>query len=129
MADPTWEYEGCQPARETLRESLCALDNGYFATRGALPECTADEIHYPGTYAAGCYNRLTSEIGGRRVENEDMVNLPNRLPLRFGPTADGADWLTPDTAAVGEHHLTLRLDAGLLERRTCWCDAAGTLVS
>ncbi|CAL2069070.1 Glycoside hydrolase family 65 protein [Streptomyces murinus] len=118
VAGPTWEYDGYQAERERLRESLCTLGNGYVATRGALPECTADEIHYPGTYAAGVYNRLTSEIAGRRVENEDMVNLPNWLPLRFRSAADGADWLTPDTATVTEHHLTLRLDAGLLERRT-----------
>ncbi|MFR9787678.1 glycoside hydrolase family 65 protein [Streptomyces sp. MB22_4] len=118
VAAPTWEYHGYEAGQERLRESLCTLGNGYFATRGALPECTADDIHYPGTYAAGCYNRLTSEVAGRRVENEDMVNLPNWLPLRFRPAADSADWLTPDTATVAEHHLTLHLDAGLLERRT-----------
>lgn len=111
-----WEYEGYRPAEERLRESLCTLGNGYFATRGALPECAADDVHYPGTYAAGCYNRLTSEVAGRRVENEDMVNLPNWLPLRFRPA--GGDWLTPDTVPVTEHHQVLHLDPGLLERRT-----------
>ena len=25
------------PARERIREALCALGNGYFATRGAAP--------------------------------------------------------------------------------------------
>ncbi|QLJ03696.1 glycoside hydrolase family 65 protein [Streptomyces sp. NEAU-sy36] len=122
VAGATWEYDGYQPAGERLRESLCALGNGYFATRGALPECAADDVHYPGTYAAGCYNRLTSEVAGRRVENEDMVNLPNWLPLRFRPCARPADgvegWLTPDTTPVAEHHLTLHLGPGLLERRT-----------
>ncbi|MEU1481951.1 hypothetical protein [Streptomyces sp. NPDC005760] len=29
--------------------SLCTLGNGYLATRGALPECAADDVHYPGT--------------------------------------------------------------------------------
>ncbi|MEU9479986.1 glycosyl hydrolase family 65 protein [Streptomyces sp. NPDC048191] len=116
MTGPTWEYEGYRPEEERLRESLCTLGNGYFATRGSLPECTADDVHYPGTYAAGCYDRLTSEVAGRRVENEDVVNLPNWLPLRFRP-GDGA-WLTPDTAPVTEHHLMLDLDPGLLERRT-----------
>ncbi|MBG7697324.1 glycoside hydrolase family 65 protein [Streptomyces sp. MC1] len=111
-----WEYDGYRPAEERLRESLCTLGNGYFATRGALPECTADDVHYPGTYAAGCYNRLTSEVAGRRIENEDMVNLPNWLPLRFRPA--GGDWLTPDTVPVTEHHQVLHLDPGLLERRT-----------
>jgi trehalose/maltose hydrolase-like predicted phosphorylase len=112
----TWEYEGYEPAEERLREALCALGNGYFATRGALPECAADEVHYPGTYVAGCYNRLASNVAGRQVENEDTVNLPNWLPLRF--RLPGGPWLTPDTASVLEHRQTLRLSAGLLERRT-----------
>ncbi|MBX7548330.1 glycosyl hydrolase family 65 protein [Streptomyces sp. NPDC004232] len=116
MTGPTWEYDGYRPQEERLRESLCTLGNGYFATRGALPECAADDVHYPGTYAAGCYNRLTSEVAGRRVENEDMVNLPNWLPLRF--RLAGGDWLTPDTAPVTAHHQVLHLDPGLLERRT-----------
>ncbi|MEU3829139.1 glycosyl hydrolase family 65 protein [Streptomyces sp. NPDC029080] len=125
MPGPTWEYDGYRAAEERLRESLCTLGNGYFATRGALPECTADDVHYPGTYAAGCYNRLTSEVAGRRVENEDMVNLPNWLPLRFRP-ADG-NWLAPDTTAVTEHHQVLHLDPGLLERRTRYALGDGTL--
>ena len=116
MTGWTWEYEGYDPADERLRESLCTLGNGYFATRGVLPECAADAVHYPGTYAAGCYNRLTSDVAGRRVENEDMVNLPNWLPLRFRLT-DG-QWLTPDTATVLEHRQVLHLASGLLERRT-----------
>ncbi|MFI6409564.1 glycoside hydrolase family 65 protein [Streptomyces sp. NPDC050548] len=116
MTDWTWEYEGYVPADERLRESLCTLGNGYFATRGALPECDADEVHYPGTYVAGCYNRLTSDVAGRRVENEDMVNVPNWLPLRF--RLRGGPWLTPDTAPVIEHRQCLHLASGLLERRT-----------
>lgn len=119
----TWEYDGYDPAQERLREALCTLGNGCFATRGALPECYADGVHYPGTYVAGCYNRLTSEVAGRQVENEDMVNLPNWLPLRFR-LADG-DWLTPDTATVLEHQQVLHVDCGLLERRTRFGLGAG----
>ncbi|MFD1659274.1 glycoside hydrolase family 65 protein [Streptomyces caeni] len=116
MTGWTWPYEGYDPAHERLRESLCTLGNGYFATRGALPECGADDVHYPGTYAAGCYNRLTSQVAGREVENEDMVNLPNWLPLRF--RLAGQHWLTPDTATVLDHRQVLHLSSGLLERRT-----------
>ncbi|MFI1444224.1 glycoside hydrolase family 65 protein [Streptomyces fructofermentans] len=112
----SWAYDGYEPVDERLRESLCTLGNGYFATRGALPECVADDVHYPGTYAAGCYNRLTSDVAGRRVENEDMVNLPNWLPLRFRPA--GGDWLSPDTATLLDHRQVLHLASGLLERRT-----------
>ncbi|MFJ1811183.1 MULTISPECIES: glycoside hydrolase family 65 protein [unclassified Streptomyces] len=116
MTGWTWEYQGYDPAQESLRESLCTLGNGCFATRGALPECTADGVHYPGTYVAGCYDRLSTDVAGRRVENEDMVNFPNWLPLRF--RLAGRQWLTPDTAEVLDHGQVLHLDTGLLERRT-----------
>ncbi|MFI9833306.1 glycoside hydrolase family 65 protein [Streptomyces sp. NPDC051913] len=116
MTGWTWEYEGYTPADERLRESLCTLGNGGFATRGALPECAADDVHYPGTYVAGCYNRLTSEVAGREVENEDMVNLPNWLPLRF--RLSGEDWVTPDDTPVLAHRMTLHLASGMLERHT-----------
>ncbi|MGH2590817.1 MAG: hypothetical protein ACRDGW_08470, partial [Actinomycetota bacterium] len=46
-------YEDFVPEREGLREALCTLGNGYFATRGAAPEAAADDVHYPGTYVAG----------------------------------------------------------------------------
>lgn len=54
----TLRFDGSDPAREGLREALCTLGNGYLATRGALPERGAGGPYYPGTYAAGCYNRL-----------------------------------------------------------------------
>ncbi|WP_055491153.1 glycoside hydrolase family 65 protein [Streptomyces sp. TP-A0356] len=127
MTGWTWQYEGYDPADERLRESLCTLGNGYFATRGALPECGADAVHYPGTYAAGCYDRLTSEVAGHRVENEDMVNLPNWLPLRF--RLAGQPWLTPDTDTVLDHRQVLHLTSGLLERRTRYGLGEGRVLS
>ena len=51
-------FGGLDPAACGLREALCTLGNGYFATRGACPESAADGVHYPGTYVAGLYNRL-----------------------------------------------------------------------
>src|SRR5512133_1619572 len=44
----TLVYDGFDPGRQGLREALCALGNGYFVTRGALPEAKADEVNYPG---------------------------------------------------------------------------------
>lgn len=123
MPDWAWAYEGYDPAHERLREALCTLGNGYFATRGAAPECAADSVHYPGTYVAGCYNRLTSDVAGRRIENEDMVNLPNWLPLRLR-TASGA-WLTPDTHKLLDHRQNLDLHAGTLERTLRYEDEEG----
>ena len=51
--------------------------------RGAAEWEDADEVHYPGTYAHGVYDRETTIMGGRPVPNEDLVNLPNCLVLKF----------------------------------------------
>ncbi|MFE4609953.1 glycoside hydrolase family 65 protein [Streptomyces niveus] len=124
----TWTYEGFDPERERLREALCTLGNGYFATRGSASETTAGASHRPGTYAAGCYNRLTSDVAGRRVEHEDMVNLPNWLPLRYRVRVDGArpgPWLSPGGAELVEHRQTLDLRHGTLTRRSVYTAAEG----
>ncbi|WP_431046763.1 glycoside hydrolase family 65 protein [Streptomyces sp. P1-3] len=128
MREWTWSYEGYEPAQERLRESLCTLGNGYFATRGAASESVADEIHYPGTYAAGCYNRLVSTVSGRRVENEDLVNLPNWLSLRYRlKPADGpaGPWLSPDRTELRDHRQTLDLREGTLTRQSSYEDPHG----
>ncbi|GGT00965.1 glycoside hydrolase family 65 protein [Streptomyces chromofuscus] len=119
MSEWTWEYEGYDPADERLRESLCTLGNGYFATRGAIPESRAGLVHYPATYAAGVYNRLESTVAGRRVVNEDLVNLPNWLLLRFRLRfADGSTgpWFSPDTRQPLDHRHTLDLRRATLTR-------------
>lgn len=124
----TWSYEGYDPQEERLREALCTLGNGRFATRGAAPETSEGRSHYPGTYVAGCYNRLTSSVRGRRVENEDLVNLPNWLPLRYRIHPAGTTpgpWLTPDHPHLAEHGQSLDLLGGTLSRRSVYEDEAG----
>jgi trehalose/maltose hydrolase-like predicted phosphorylase/beta-phosphoglucomutase-like phosphatase (HAD superfamily) len=119
----TLTYDGFDPARQGLREALCAVGNGYFVTRGALPEAQADEVNYPGTYVAGLYNRATTEIAGRTVVNEDLVNVPNWLPLSF--RIAGGDWFDVASAEVLEHRLELDLRQGTLTRRLRFKDAEG----
>jgi alpha,alpha-trehalase len=116
-------YEGFEPEHEGLREALCTLGNGYFATRGAAPESSADGIHYPGTYLAGCYNRLTSEVEGQSIENESLVNVPNWLPLsfRFG---DG-EWFDVGSVELHEYRQELDVQRGVLSRFIRFSDEAG----
>ena len=116
-------YEGFDPEAEGLREALCTLGNGYFATRGAAPESVADGVHYPGTYLAGGYDRLKSEIAGRIVENEDLVNLPNWLSLSFR-IGDG-DWFEVRKVELVSCRQELDLRAGVLWRRVRFRDAQG----
>ncbi len=121
------QYNGFDAGRQGLREALCTLGNGYFATRGALPEADADEVNYPGTYVAGLYNRVVTEIAGRNVENEDLVNVPNWLPFAFR-VADG-DWFDVQQADVLDHRIELDLQQGMLTRQLHWQDAAGRRTS
>jgi len=107
-------YEGFDPAQEGLREALCTLGNGAFATRGAAPESAADDVHYPGTYVSGCYDRLRSSVAGRRVENEDLVNVPNWLSLRF--RLGDAPWFDARTATLEAYEQRLDLRRGVLVR-------------
>lgn len=119
----TFGYEGFDPAREGLRESLCALGNGYFVTRGALPESRADGVSYPGTYVAGLYDRLQTPIAGRTVEYEDLVNVPNWLPLRF--RLAGGLWFSMREVEVLDHRLELDMRRGVLTRTLRWQDRGG----
>ena len=117
------DYDGFEPEQQGLREALCALGNGYFVTRGALPEAQADGVNYPGTYVAGLYNRLPTEIAGRTIENEDLVNLPNWLALSF--QVDEGPWFDIRTADVLDHHLELDLRRGVLTRQLRWQEPDG----
>ena len=90
LTDWTLHYENVAPRHEGLREALCTLGNGYFATRGAAPESHADGVHYPATYIAGCFNELRTEIAGHVSANESLVNAPNWLPLIRPRTGRGS---------------------------------------
>ena len=125
----TWRvaYTGYDPGQERLREALCTLGNGYFATRGAVPESMAGDAHYPGTYIAGCYDRLSSPVAGRTVVNEDLVNAPNWLPLTF--RAEGGEWFTPDRFPILDYSQELDLRQGLLGRSLRYRDPAGRVTA
>lgn len=111
---PEWSlaYDGFDPQQQGLREALTALGNGYFCTRGALPWANADDVHYPGTYLAGGYNRLDTAIAGRTIENEDLVNLPNWLGLSFRP--DQEDWFNLLAVDLLSYRHELNLKEGIL---------------
>lgn len=123
MSEWILAYEGFDPVHEGLREALCTLGNGYFATRGATAESSADGVHYPGTYVAGCWNRLRDEVAGQAVDNESMVNLPNWLPVTIA--VEDGDWLDFEQVEVLTQRQELDLRRGLLTRWLRFRDAGG----
>ena len=116
-------FDGFDPAHEGIREALCTLGNGYFATRASATGAVADGTHYPGTYLAGGYNRLRTDIAGRVIENEDLVNLPNWLALEFR-IAD-QDWFDARTVTLLSYRQELDLRQGMLLRTICFEDGHG----
>jgi trehalose/maltose hydrolase-like predicted phosphorylase len=116
-------YDGWDPAAEALRESLCALGNGRFVTRAAAPERRAGGGHYPGTYAAGVFDRLTDEIDGHLLQNESIVNLPDWQSLTFRIEDD--PWLDLSALTVSDYVQELDLRRGVLTRRFGIEDSSG----
>ncbi len=114
-------YEEYLPDQEGLRETLCALGNGYFVSRGATPESPANHIHYPGTYRAGLYNRLITDVAGKEIPHEDLVNLPNWLYLTF--RINGGTWFNLEAVEILQFQQSLNLKAGVLTRHIRFKDA------
>jgi alpha,alpha-trehalase len=129
MATEAWEYvfDGYDPPSEKLREALCTLGNGYFAARGAVPEGRPGQVHYPGTYAAGVYNRVVDDVAGTPIDNESLVNLPNWLSLTF--RIDGGRWFDVDAVHVSSYRQTLDLRGAVLTREVRFTDDAGRTTS
>jgi beta-phosphoglucomutase family hydrolase len=122
-ADWSLVFQGFTPAHEGIREALCTLGNGYFATRATAPWARSDDVHYPGTYVAGGYNRLSTYVAGRTVENEDLVNFPNWLAIQLRIGTD--DWLDLRAVEILSHNQELDLLRGMLFRSTTFRDTSG----
>ncbi|MFT7114849.1 MAG: trehalose/maltose hydrolase-like predicted phosphorylase [Rhodoferax sp.] len=116
-------FDGFDPLQEGLREALCTLGNGYFATRGASSGAQADDIHYPGAYLAGGYNRLRTDIAGRIVVHEDLVNFPNWLALGF--RIDEQGWFDERSVKLLSYRQELDLRRGMLLRCLSFEDEQG----
>jgi len=121
--DWSLSYEGYEPDKEGLREVLCALGNGYMVSRAAATDARANDFHYPGTYFSGGYDRLTTDVEGHQIENEDLVNLPNWLPLTM--QIDDDDCIAPDRVEFLAYRQVLNMKDGVLTRALRFRDAAG----
>lgn len=123
-ADTTLAYTGFDPDAEGLRETLTSTGNGYMCTRGAAEwEDSSDGVHYAGTYIHGVFNRAATMMGGVPVHNEDLVNLPNWLPLKL--RIDGAEVLRLAEVELLDYHHELDLPTALLTRRLTFRDKKG----
>ena len=119
MSEWIFGYGGFRPRQTGLREALCTLGNGYFATRGAAEEAEAGDVHYPGTYLAGCYNRLETIVGDRSWSTKTWSTsnwLCLSVRLEDGP------WFDLSAVEILAYQQELDLKNGLLTRRVRFRD-------
>ncbi|MBA2513477.1 MAG: glycoside hydrolase family 65 protein [Solirubrobacterales bacterium] len=123
MSNFTIAYDSFEPEEEGLREALTSTGNGYFCTRGTAEWEDADDVHYPGTYAHGIYNRETTIMGGRPVLNEDLVNLPNWLGLKL--RIEDEEAIRFDNVEVLDYRHELDIRCALVTRELRFRDRSG----
>lgn len=121
------QYHDYLAEEEQTRETLLAVGNGYMGTRGAFEELSANDINYPGTYLAGVYNRLETEMMGRTISNEDFVNCPNWLLINF--KVDDGNWLDLNQVEILEIERRLDFRDGVLYRKIVVQDEEGRITA
>ncbi len=117
------QYREYEPKKERTREALTAVGNGYFGTRGTFEEMDANAVNSPGTYIAGIYNRLSSPVGDRMVDNEDFVNCPNWLPINF-KIGDG-EWFDINKVHLVDFQRKINFRTGIYSKRFVIKDEKG----
>jgi alpha,alpha-trehalase len=127
ITEANWmvSYSRYDPTHQGQRESLCALGNGKFCTRGAAAEAQSDGVNYPGTYIAGAYNAMKIETGETPFEIEELVNMPNWLCLSFKIESD--DWFSLANVEILDYSQKLNLLQGLLYRHVEFRDQHGRI--
>jgi beta-phosphoglucomutase family hydrolase len=127
MATDEWylTYSGFDPGDEKLRETLTTVGNGYLGTRGAY-ECECSSYYfYPGTYISGIFNKTPSEVQGRDIWNNDLVNCPNWLPVEF--RIGQGEFVSPLSIEILSYSERLSMRDGILERDMVVKDQVGRI--
>jgi len=118
-------YNGFDPKDEKLRETLCTVGNGYLGTRGCFEGERASDIHYPGTYIAGMYNKIATKIQGKNIYNNDFVNCPNWLLIEM--KIGSGLFISPVRMELLSYTQNLNMLEGVMERSLVCKDNLGRI--
>ncbi|MDY6793213.1 MAG: beta-phosphoglucomutase family hydrolase [Thermodesulfobacteriota bacterium] len=119
-------YSDFKFKEEKLRETLTTVGNGYLGTRGCFEGEKASEIHYPGTYIAGIYNKPPTRIQGRNIYNNDFVNCPNWLLIEFA--IGTGKYISPMKMEMLSYTHSLNMREGVTQRSMVCKDGLGRIL-
>ncbi|HVL77643.1 MAG TPA: glycoside hydrolase family 65 protein [Noviherbaspirillum sp.] len=119
----TVSYDHYDPDTERRREVVLALGNGVYVTRSTPVDARPGPTHYPGTYRAGCYERIPGRVADTEDPTDSLANLPNWTRLDF--RIDGGPWFSLDAVEILDYAHWLDLKAGIATRSVLFLDAAG----
>ena len=115
------------PTALARSESVFALSNGHIGLRGNLDE--GEPAGLPGTYLNGFYEKRPlpyAEPGyGYPEAGQTVINATNGKLIRLMIVDEPLDVRYGE---LREHHRTLDMRAGLLERETIWVSRTGRVV-
>lgn len=114
MSEWTLQFDSWDPDKEKLRETLCTLGNGYFATRGAREEDNGSSDRYAGSYVGGGFDRAETLIHDKLIENEDLVNWPDWTQLNF--RFNDGEWFSLKHCEIICFRQILNMKEGCLSR-------------
>ncbi|MCF8303660.1 MAG: HAD-IA family hydrolase [Bacteroidales bacterium] len=122
------DYYGFDQEHEKLRETLTTVGNGYFATRGCfVGEQANKDIHYPGTYIAGLFNRVPTVIHDKKIYNTDFVNCPNWTMMEI--SIGGSNYIDILKTEIQEYKHWLDLRNAIMHRMIKFRDARGRITT
>ena len=110
-------FDDYDPENERHREALFGTGNGYWGSRASLPGTVDDGVHYPGTYLAGVYNRVQTDLtdtAGIIAETEHIINAPDWTYLRV--TDKQGHRLLPSDDTLLDYRQELSMDTGISRR-------------
>ncbi|THB72192.1 MAG: beta-phosphoglucomutase family hydrolase [Desulfovibrio sp.] len=127
MDQDNWRltYNGLDPGDEKLRETLTTVGNGYMGVRGAFEGEQSSFHFYPGTYLAGVFNSIPSEVQDRTIYNNDFVNCPNWTLIEF--KIDNSEFMSPLAMELLSYRHCLDLREAFMSRAIMCRDKLGRI--
>jgi trehalose/maltose hydrolase-like predicted phosphorylase len=110
---------------EHVIESLFAQGNGYLVSRAITEEAETNKVNYSGNYIVGLYNKAVHNIGEKKLERDEIVNLPNWWQVVF--KINNNSWTDINRSDIQEFERTLYLKNGMLEKSMLLKDKIGNL--